>query len=255
MTGAMEQRLLYFPEPQVSATPAVFDLPFDEVTLTTSDNVQLHGWFIPGEEGKPVVLFFHGNAGNISHRLDNIRLLHKLGVAVLIFDYRGYGKSQGTPSETGLTKDALAALNWLQTNGWQPEHIIYFGRSLGAAVAVNLADQQKPARLVLETPFTSIRAMGRQHYPLLTITLGWMLRDQFDNLEKISRIDVPVLIFHGDRDSIVPESMARKLFDAANGKKIFHLIKGADHNNTYERGGEAYWQEWREFLFGDPENN
>ncbi len=250
MTGALEQRLLYFPDSQIVATPAIFDLLYEEVTLTTTDNVKLHGWFVPGEEGKPVVLFFHGNAGNISHRLDNIRLLHKLGVAVLIFDYRGFGKSQGTPSEAGLTRDALAALDWLHNQDWENDQIVYFGRSLGAGVAVNLADRQKPAKLILETPFTSVRAMGRQHYPLLSMTLGWMIRDRFDSLEKISQSNMPLLVFQGDRDSIVPEAMARELFAAANEPKIFHLIQGADHNNTYERGGDVYWQEWRSFLFG-----
>ena len=206
MTGAIEQRLLYFPDRQLVATPAIFDLPYEEVTLTTSDNIQLHGWFTHGEKGKPVVLFFHGNAGNISHRIDNIRLLHKLGLSVFIFDYRGFGKSGGTPSEAGLTKDALAALNWLQTTGWKSEQITYFGRSLGAGVAVNLADLKPPAKLILETPFTSLPAMGRQHYPLLTTALSWMLRDRFDNLTKIDQIDVPLLIFQGDRDTIVPQS-------------------------------------------------
>jgi hypothetical protein len=252
MSGAMEQRLLYFPDRQLVSTPAIFDLTFEEVVFTASDNIELHGWFTPGDEGKPVVLFFHGNAGNISHRIDNIRLLHKLGLSVFIFDYRGFGKSAGRPSEVGLTKDAVAALDWLQKSGWQREEIIYFGRSIGAGVAVNLADNHPPAKLILETPFTSVRAMGRQHYPLLSLTLGWILRDQFDSLEKIDRIKTPLLIFQGDRDSIVPEKMARKLFDAANEPKTFHLIAGADHNNTYERGGEAYWQAWREFVFGKP---
>ena len=252
MTGAIEQRLLYFPDPQIVATPAIFDLLYEEVSLTTSDNIQLHGWFIPGEEGKPVVLFFHGNAGNISHRLGNIRLLHELGVAVFIFDYRGFGKSQGTPSEAGLTKDAIAAHNWLTNNGWAADRIVYFGRSLGAGVAVNLADRQKPVKLILETPFTSVREMGRRHYPLLSLTLGWMLRDNFDSLEKIGRIDAQLLIFQGDRDAIVPEAIAKKLFTAANDPKAYYLIQGADHNNTYEKGGEEYWQKWRDFLFGAP---
>lgn len=249
MTGALEQRLLYFPDPQLYATPAIYNLPFDDVTLTTSDNIQLHGWFISGETGKPVVLFFHGNAGNISHRIDNLRLISEMGLSVLIFDYRGYGRSAGSPSESGFSKDALAALNWLKGQGWESDQIIYFGRSLGAAVAVTLADKQEPAKLILETPFTSVQAMGRHHYPLLNMTLGWLLRDRFDNLEKIGRVDVPLLIFQGDRDSIVPESMARELFAAANEPKTFHLIQGADHNDTYERGGEEYWEEWRRFVF------
>jgi fermentation-respiration switch protein FrsA (DUF1100 family) len=248
MTGAMEQHLLYFPEPVLVATPAIFDLSYEEVTFTTSDDIDLHGWFVPGEKKAPVILFFHGNAGNISHRIDNIRHLHKLGLNTFIFDYRGYGKSAGTPSEAGLTRDALSALSWLKNSGWQSEKIIYFGRSLGSAVAINLAVNHPPDKLIIETPFTSLREMGRHHYPLLNLTLGWLLRDQFNSLEKIKQIEVPLLIFQGDRDNIVPVDMARRLYTAANEPKNFHLIAGADHNNTYERGGENYWQAWRDFL-------
>lgn len=248
MTGTIEQRLLYFPDREVSSSPANFGLEYEELKLTTSDNISLHGWFIPGVKDRPVILFFHGNAGNIVHRLDNISLLNRLGLNVLIFDYRGFGKSTGSPSESGLTRDALAAHAWLTANGWQQEQIIYFGRSLGAGVAINLARQHPPARLILETPFTSVPAMGRQHYPILTTALSWMLRDRFDNLDKIGAIEVPLLVFQGDRDTIVPEKMARELFDAASPPKTFHLIPGADHNNTYERGGEAYWQAWRKFT-------
>ncbi|MBE0501039.1 MAG: alpha/beta hydrolase [Desulfuromonadales bacterium] len=248
MSGTMEQRLLYFPDPHLVATPAVYDLAYKEVVITTTDNIQLHGWFVPGEKEKPVVLFFHGNAGNISHRLDNIRLLHKIGLNTFIFDYRGFGKSRGRPSEQGVNEDAIAALGWLKSRGWSAENTIYFGRSLGAAVAVNLADRYAPAGLILETPFTSLRDMGRQHYPLLTLTLGWILRDNFNNLEKIRRIKAPLLIFQGDQDAIVPAKMARDLFDAANRPKTFHLIPGAGHNDTYEKGGDAYWQAWRKFC-------
>jgi fermentation-respiration switch protein FrsA (DUF1100 family) len=126
--------------------------------------------------------------------------------------------------------------------------MIYFGRSLGAAVAVQLALEQPPAGLILETPFPSIAAMGRHHNPILYLALGWLLDARYDNLAKIGRIHTPLLLFQGNRDSIVPATMARQLFDRANEPKTWHLIPGADHNNTYEVGGSDYWAAWSEFL-------
>jgi fermentation-respiration switch protein FrsA (DUF1100 family) len=252
MSGYLEQSLLYFPERPLVATPQDFGLIGEEVNLTSADGEHLHGWYLPGEPGQPVLLFFHGNAGNISHRLDNLQRLHKHGLNLLIFDYRGYGQSTGTPSEAGLYRDADAALAWLHAQGWTQQRIIYFGRSLGAAIAVDLARRHPPAGLILETPFTSLRAMGRQHYPLLTALLGWVLRDRYDNLEKIGEVKAPLLMLHGDQDQIIPETMARQLFAAARDPKTFHLITGADHNDTYERGGDSYWQALTAFLHGLP---
>jgi len=252
MSGYLEQHLLYFPDRPLVATPQTVNLSAEDVNLTTADGEQLHGWYLPGDPAQPVLLFFHGNAGNISHRLDNLHRLHALGLNLLIFDYRGYGHSTGTPSETGLAHDADAALSWLHSRGWSQQSIVYFGRSLGAAVAVDLARRSPPAGLILETPFTSLRAMGRQHYPLLSGLLGWVIRDEYDNLGKIAAINSPLLILHGDRDQIVPEAMARQLFAAARSTKTFYLIAGADHNNTYDCGGSAYWQAWHHFLHSLP---
>ncbi|WP_432822889.1 alpha/beta hydrolase [Trichloromonas sp.] len=246
--SAMEHRFIFFPERPLVATPALYDLAYEEVHFPAGDGTALHGWYLPGEPGKPLVLFCHGNAGNISHRLDNLRLLHRLGVSVFIFDYRGYGKSAGKASEEGTYSDARGARAWLQARGWPPERIVYFGRSLGASVALQLAVEHPPAGLVLETPFTSIAAMGRHHNPILYFALGWLLDARYDNLAKIVNIRTPLLIFQGDRDNIVPESMARNLFEAANEPKTWHLIPGADHNDTYDSGGEDYWSAWSTFL-------
>ena len=246
--AAMEHHFIFFPDRTLVATPAAAGLEYEEVWFDAADGVKLHGWYVPGEPGRPVLLFCHGNAGNISHRIDNLWHFRRLGLSALIFDYRGYGRSQGRASEEGTYNDGRGALNWLRGRGWQPERMIYFGRSLGAGIAVQLALETPPGALVLETPFPSIATMGWHHNPILYLLLGWALEARYDSFNKIGRIHTPLLLFQGDRDSIVPERMARRLFEKANEPKTFHRIIGADHNNTYEIGGEGYWQKWREFL-------
>jgi hypothetical protein len=247
--GAMEHTFLYFPMKELVATPAALDLPYEEVSFPAADGTLLHGWFVPGASGKPLILFCHGNAGNISHRIENLYLFRReTGVSVFIFDYRGYGKSEGTASEEGTYADARGALEWLENRGWKPERMIYFGRSLGAGVAVQMALEKQPAGLVLETPFPSVSAMGRHHYSVFYFLLGWAVQARYDSLEKISRVHVPLLIFQGDRDTIVPVKMARRVFERANEPKTFHLIPGAGHNDTYDAGGRKYWDVWRRFL-------
>lgn len=247
--GLMDQVFVYFPEKRVIGTPDDAGLNFEDAVFAAEDGTTLHGWFLPGEDGRPLVLFFHGNAGNISHRLENLRLFReRLGVSVFILSYRGYGRSEGRPSEAGLYRDARGALAWLEERGWNRQEMIYFGRSLGAAVAAQLALEAPPAGLVLETPFPSIDAMGRRHYPLLYRLLGWTVEGRYDTLGKIGEIRTPLLIFQGDADEVVPVAMAREIFQAANAPKTFHLIPGAGHNDTVFVGGEAYWQKWRRFV-------
>lgn len=246
--AALEHAFLYFPERAIFMTPASVRLEFEDVFFRAADGTRLHGWYLPGETDKPLVVFCHGNAGNISHRVDNLRLLRGLGLSVFIFDYRGYGRSAGKASEEGTYSDLRGAINWLQEKGWTPEQLIYFGRSVGAAIALQLALEQPPAALILESPFTSIRAMGRHHYPLLWLLAGWAFDARYNNLAKIGRLKVPLLIFHGDRDNIVPQRMGRELFESAPQPKSFYSIPRAGHNDTYELGGERYWQQWREFI-------
>jgi fermentation-respiration switch protein FrsA (DUF1100 family) len=246
--GALEQRYIYFPDRQLAATPAALGLAYEEVRFSAADGVRLHGWYLPGAAGRPLVLYCHGNAGNISHRLASLRLLHNLGLAIFIFDYRGYGQSEGTPSEEGTYADARGALAWLQQRGWGREDAIYFGESLGAAVALQLAVEQPPAGLVLEAPFTSIAAMGRHHNPLLFFLLGWLLDARYDNLAKNGSVCSPLLIIQGEADTIVPPAMSRRLYAAANGLKSLHRVDGAGHNDLLRAGGKAYRDAWREFL-------
>jgi len=238
--GALEQRYIYFPDRQLIATPAAVGLAFEEVRFAAADGVRLHGWFLPGEADRPLVVFCHGNAGNISHRLESLDLLRGLGLSVFIFDYRGYGQSAGTPSEEGTYADARGALAWLRQRGWTPAQLIYFGESLGAAVALQLAVEQPPAGLVMEAPFTSIAAMGRHHYSLLYFLLGWLLDARYDNLAKIGRVRSPLLIIQGEADTIVPPAMARRLYEAANEPKQLVLVEGAEHGDVPETMGAEY---------------
>ncbi len=246
---AMDDAFIFFPTRELVMTPHSVGLTYDEIYFTAADGTGLHGWFIAGQPGTPVILFFHGNAGNISHRVDNLRLFHRhLGVSVFIIDYRGYGNSAGKISEEGTYADARGAMNWLHDNGWGNDRIIYFGRSLGAAVATQLALEETPAGLVLESPFTSIEAMGRMHNPILYFLFGWLLHSSYDTLARIDQINSPLLILQGTRDTIVPPAMAEQLFARAGHHKTLHMIEGAGHNDTLSHQQDKYWQAWHDFI-------
>ena len=244
---ALEDHFIFFPSRAVSGTPTDLGLRYQDAFFTTADGVHLHGWFIPGSNDI-TWLWLHGNAGNISHRLENIELLHhRLGVSVFIFDYRGYGRSEGRPSEQGTYRDAEAALAYVRgLPAVDAGRIVVFGRSLGAAVAVELATHERVLGLILESPFSSIPAMARAVYPWLPV---WpLLRTRYDSLDKIGRIEVPLLLLHSPADEVVPYQQGRDLFAAAREPKRFHAIEGAGHNDTYIVGGEPYWQALADFL-------
>jgi hypothetical protein len=243
----IERSFIYFPERELIGNPTDFGLAFDDAYFAASDGVRLHGWFVPGESDV-TWLWCHGNAGNISHRLENLRLLHdELEVKVFIFDYRGYGRSEGAPSEQGTYRDAEAALAYvLSRPDVDAEHIVYFGRSLGAAVAVELATRRPPFALILESPLPSIAELARHHYPFLPA--GRLLRTKYDSLSKIGNVHVPLLVLHGDQDEVIPFQSGRKLFEAADEPKRFYTIRGAGHNDTYIVGGREYFQALREFV-------
>ena len=237
---ALEHHFLYFPTARYEATPASVGLPYEEVHFPATDGVPLTGWLVPGRDGAPAVLFCMGNAGNISHRLQTLQLLHELGVATFIFDYRGYGQSAGKAGETGLYHDAAGAMALLHERGWPADRVIIFGRSLGAAVGMETALRTPPAGLIIESAFTSIAAMGRYHYPLLNLLLGWLIDARYDNLDKIGALQSPVLIIHGRRDTICPPDMAEQLYARADDRKRIHWIDAADHNDGLVVGGAAY---------------
>ncbi|MDT8440046.1 MAG: alpha/beta fold hydrolase [Desulfuromonadales bacterium] len=246
----LEKSFLFFPTSDLTGTPATVGLDYREVAFAASDGQPLAGWLIPGQEGAPVVVFCMGNYGNMSHRLDNLRLLHQLGVSLFIFDYRGYGQSGGNISEAGSYADLRGAVVWLAEQGFPPPRTILFGRSLGAAIALEVALGYRPAGLILEAPFSSIRVMGLTHYPLLYRLLGWLFDAEYDNLGKIGRLQSPLLILHGDRDTICPPAMAEQLYQAAPSPKRLEWLRGAGHNDTLVVGGARYLEIWREFLGG-----
>ena len=243
-----EEKLIYFPHREMEVTPADLALPFVDCWLTTEDGARLHGWFFPLEGARVTVLVCHGNAGNISHRLDRVLLMRsKLQTEVMLFDYRGYGRSEGRPGEQETYRDARAAYRFL-TDRRQvaPQQLVLFGESLGAAVAVQLASEVPAKALVLESAFTSIPDMARAIYPFLPVRS--LLRTRYDNLAKIAEIGVPLLVLHGNRDEVVPFEQGEKLFEAAPEPKRFYAIPGAGHNDTFFVGGDAYWRVWKEFL-------
>jgi uncharacterized protein len=245
---AFQRQLIYFPQRTLDLLPGDLGLRSEEAVLD-AEGVRVHAWWLPVEGARLSVLVCHGNGGNISHRLDRAqRMQQQLGVSVLLFDYRGYGRSGGTPDEEGTYRDARAAYRFLvEAKGIDPAVVVLFGESLGAAVAVQLAIE-KPARaLVLESPFASIAAMARAAYPFLP-PVGPLLRTRYDTLSKAPGLRMPLLVLHGERDSIVPIAQARRVFEAAPAPKRFFAIPGADHNDTYLVGGGPYWQVWREFL-------
>jgi fermentation-respiration switch protein FrsA (DUF1100 family) len=244
----LEDRFIFFPDSQLVATPEAVGLAHEEVYFTTSDGVRLHGWFVPATGVRWTILWFHGNAGNISHRLHLLQQMHRYTHSnVFLFDYRQYGRSQGKISERGTYLDASAALQTLQQRfHLDPTSIVLFGQSLGSAVAIDLA-QRTPCRgLILEAPFTSVADMAALTFPFLPI--GRLLRTRYDSLRKITHVTVPILILHGDRDEVVPFSHSQRLFAAANEPKTFFPIPGASHNDVHQVGGAVYWQAWERFL-------
>ncbi|MDH3453693.1 MAG: lysophospholipase [Desulfuromonadales bacterium] len=246
--SALEHHFLYFPEPRHEATPATVGLAYQEIDFPASDGTRLSGWLVPGQANAPVVLFCMGNAGNISHRLETLQLLHELGVAVFIFNYRGYGLSEGKASEEGTYHDVAGAMQWLDKRGWPAMRTIIFGRSLGAAIGLEAALRSPPAGLIMESAFTSIAAMGQHHYPLINRLLGWLIGAKYDNLKKISALQSPLLLLHGRQDTICPPDMAEQLFAEAAKAKQLIWIAAAEHNNGFIVGGELYRQALRQAI-------
>lgn len=245
----LEPYLTYFPSGAVEQTPADAGVDYEPVEIATADGETLQAWWIPAPQAAPdapVLLFFHGNAGSREHRLHNLAGLHAAGIPVLIFDYRGYGGSSGKPSEMGLYRDGEAAYAWLRERA-VGRPIVFFGRSLGAAVAARVAQGGPPAGLILESPFTSARAMASRVLPLPGI--GLIAQARFDVLAAVSRLNIPLLVIHGERDEVVPFPMGRAVYDAAaSPQKTFHAVPGGHHNDTYFLAGDDYWRWLRAFL-------
>ena len=252
LLGAMfcEERLIFFP---VRYPDGDWDAPGigrEDVYFRTADGVRLHGWFCEVPDADFVVLFSHGNAGNLTHRDGSIRFWQRqVHASVFIYDYRGYGRSEGSPNERGVYADARAAYAWLRDEKRiAPERIVLFGESIGAAVSVQLGVEVPHRALVLESAFTSAVAMGVRQYPWLPVR--WMMRNRFDSLAKIGRHRGPVFVAHGTQDSIVPFEMGRTVYEHANEPKRLYAVEGADHNDLPWVGGESYYRAIRGFLEG-----
>ncbi|MFH1263641.1 MAG: alpha/beta hydrolase [Pseudomonadota bacterium] len=241
----LADRLLYFPERRYDSRPEMYRIPYEEVRLTTEDGVKLHAWWTGEPSQKTTVLFFHGNAGNISHRLERILTLHSLKVRFFLLGYRGYGESEGKPKEDGLYRDATAAYRYLMDHGVPAKNLYLFGESLGGAVAIELATRLPVAGLILESTFTSVREMAWLHYPFFP---SLIVPDQFPSLARIPKIRSKFLIVHGNHDEIAPFSMGERLFAAANEPKSFFPVPGAGHNDVYVVSGRAYIDRIANFL-------
>jgi len=245
-------RMLYLPRisgmPE-GASPRQLGLEFESIRIHTADGISLHAWFIPASERRgTTLLFFHGNAGNISHRLDSIAQFNRLGLDILIVDYRGYGLSEGAPGEAGTYEDARAAWRYLVEQRDLPaRRIVLFGRSLGAAVAAKLASEVTPGALILESAFTSVPDMAAAHYPYLPVRL--LSRFRYDTREALAGAHCPLLVIHSREDEIVPVSHGQALYDSAKDPRSLLLIQGG-HNDGYALSDTRYRQGIDRFLAG-----
>ncbi|MCC6139959.1 MAG: alpha/beta hydrolase [Nitrospira sp.] len=244
----LDQFFIYHPEPWENRDwKGVSGLPLEDVWFQSADGTKLFGWYVEARADAGVLLWCHGNAGSVIHRLDNLRELYRLGLSIFLFDYRGYGRSQGKPSEEGLYRDAISAYDYLtRVRQIRSERMVVFGRSLGAAVATDLVSQKPVAGLILESPFPSIAAVAQHHYGGMPV--HWLLGAEFKLIDRLPQLSLPTLVIHGDRDDIIPIAFGRQVFEAAKPPKWWYPIVGADHNNTYQVGGSAYFRRFAEFI-------
>lgn len=244
-----QNRLVHLPDMpsrELHRTPEVIEATWEEIRVPQQDGPALHGWYVEAPRARGTLLFFHGNAGNISHRLESIELFRQLGVHVLIFDYRGYGRSEGSPSEPGLKADAEAVASWLHgERGVPPEETVYFGRSLGGALAAHAAHQaaEPPAGLILESSFTSLPALGADLYPFYPVR--WLARMEYDTLGALESVRLPTLVVHSPEDEIVPFHHAERLSAVEHARLL--EIRG-DHNSGFLTSGALYRDGIGEFL-------
>ena len=245
-----QRRLIYFPSQSVGIASTISS-DTDEVVFTTDDGLTLSAWWVPASESPngSTVVVFHGNGGNRTDRAPLAQAFAERGYGVLLVDYRGYGGNPGNPSEAGLLLDAKAAIAYVESRtDVEPNKLVYFGESLGAAVAIAVAQEHPPSALVLRSPFTSLPDVARTHYPYLPT--GLLLRDRYPSLDTIRTLDVPVLVIAGSRDTIIPIAQSRELYEASPDPKRFVIIDGADHNDPTLTHGRLLIDEIAIFLDG-----
>jgi fermentation-respiration switch protein FrsA (DUF1100 family) len=253
---AFQDQLLFQPSSRLLATPDDAGMAYETVRLSTDDGETLHGWWIPAPDGSRetgpggpathTLLFFHGNAGNVSGRLESVQQFHNLGLNVLIVDYRGYGQSTGSPSEAGLYRDAAACWAHLTAQrGIAPEDIVVFGRSMGGGPATWLATREQPGAMILESVFTNVPDVGAHHYSFLPVRA--LATNQFDNESRVPEIEAPTLHIHSRGDRVVPFELGRRVYEAAAEPKQFLEIQG-NHNNGFLVSSESYLRTIDRFL-------
>ncbi|MBN2021875.1 MAG: alpha/beta hydrolase [Pirellulales bacterium] len=242
-----EESLIFFPMRHPGGEWRPEWIVPEDAWFHAADGTALHGWYLPCDNPRAVILFCHGNAGNVTHRADILRALREwAGASTLVFDYRGYGHSEGRPNEEGVLADARAARTWLaQRAGVAEDRIVLMGESIGGAVAVDLAAADGARGLVLENTFTSIPDVAAFHYPILPVR--WLLRTRLDSAGKIGAYRGPLFQSHGDADAIVPFELGRRLFETANEPKQFLRLPGRDHNDAHD---QAYYAALADFLKG-----
>jgi uncharacterized protein len=240
---AFQRKLIYFPD-STHYTPAEAGLSgVREVSLHTPDGVKLVAWEAKPASGQPTLLYFHGNAGSLAGRAERIRRFANDGLGVLMLAYRGYGGSEGLPSEAAIVADAQLAHDYLVRGGTQPSQIVAYGESLGTGVAVQLAASRQVGGVILDAPYTALAAIGQERYPFIPVRL--FLTDRFASDQHIAHVRAPILIMHGDRDRTIPLALGERLFAVAPEPKQMRIIKGAGHSDIYAFGAMQYV---REFL-------
>ncbi len=244
----LDDRFVYFPSPWEDGDwQEASQLPLEDTWFRAEDGTRLFGWYLEPLNAEAVLLWCHGNAGNIIHRLDQLARFYSHGLACFLWDYRGYGRSEGTPSEEGLYLDAQAAYDHLASvKGIVAGRLIGYGQSLGAAVVGELALRRRLAGLILEAAFPSVKAVARRHYGGVPVEA--LLRARYDLAGRLPRVQAPVLVLHGDRDSIIPPELGQAVYDAANEPKEIYRVPGADHNDVYLAGGEEYFERFLHFA-------
>ncbi|MBI1317688.1 MAG: alpha/beta fold hydrolase [Candidatus Hydrogenedens sp.] len=242
----LQDKLLFPATKALYRDPSYYDWTYEDVLLDAGEGEQTHAWWIPAPDARGVCLFSHGNAGNIADRLESVGSLRALGLSVLAYDYGGYGKSSGKPSEQRIYRDIRAAWRYLiEERGIAPREIVLFGRSMGGGATADLAPEADCAGVVLESTFTSVPAVAQEAMPFLPAR--WLVRHRFDNLAKVSRIQRPLLVIHSPDDTLIPYHHGQELLAAANEPKTFVEIHG-DHNAGFVQSAEVYRASWERFL-------
>lgn len=245
LMSVFQEKLVYFPSESMDVTPKNIGLEYESVTLSNSDNTEIFGWYIPSKDANTTLLYMHGNGGNISNRLSSIEIFNSLGLNIFIFDYRGYGNSSGSASEQNTYDDAMRAWEYLiNEKGIKAENIIIFGRSLGGAIAANLASQVKPKAVILESTLTSAKDMASDVYPFVPSSL---IRFKYETLEYLKDINSPILIIHSENDNIIPFKHGKIVFENANEPKTFVQIRGS-HNHGFLESKVTYIKALENFL-------